>query len=428
MAANDDLDFLFAETADDDARRAGANRAAKRPVFHAGDSNRFTPFKDIWNSVAADLGITTKRMKEDALAQAAADEAVWRDTSSALSSSIAAAREGAANPEDLRQLATLDKQLYAARRLAQSSNPKMQEAGIALLGQVAGAQRAFDAQQEVDAIKREADEREQRTLLGDTRWNRFTSTYGDLHKESSTFLAKQAGYGALIASYSGEGEIGNANDVAAINSLQRMIDPGVSVREGDVSLLQNLAGVPDILITGANRVMKDGGRFTPEERRAVVQLGKQLMAQANGEQSERNARFQGIGIEGELPEGYVNKLSIPLVDVGGAERLNFGAEQPENRQPSGREDPASVVGDTVQGVGDIYSAMRHKVTDVLEGLSGRPWEAPYKRRRDDDGDAESFGEVLNTPAPPGAPPRGDPLGMKRGVYVPRFLRRAVNGD
>ncbi len=388
--ANRRQEELYADSEADDAR-AAANRSSKGGrVFHApGDTNlfggSFTPFKDIWNAAAADLGITTKRMRNDALETAASEEAVWRDTSEALHNSIAESRGAATNPADLKQLRTLDTQLSAARRMTQSANPKLQEQGYNLLGKITDSQRAFDERQEVQQIAKDTHDEQMRNELGATRWSRFNSAYDDLHRESSNFLTVQGSYRALQSAYAVDGEPGNANDIAALNSIQRMIDPGVSVREGDVALLQNLAGVPDILITAANRVAKGGGRFTPAERKELLELGRQLMGGANEQQAQTNVRFQGMGQAAELPDSYVGKLMIPLVDTGGENRLNFGKDATiggggdGGAEPTGEETPASVMRDTAVGVGDLYQGARHGVTNVLEGLNARPWEAPYKR-------------------------------------------------
>lgn len=349
--------------------------ARNRSIIAQEDTNlfggSFTPFRDLWNAVAGDLGITTKRMRNQALAQAAEEESIWRDTTAQLKADIGRQRALAGSPEDVETLRTFETQLDRANRMRQSSNPDLAKAGISLLGKIMDEQRAFAGQQEVQRINAESAAAANERELGKERWDRFSGLYDDLHRESQDFLTIQGSYRALQAAYSGEGEPGNAQDIAAINSIQRMIDPGVSVREGDVSLLMNYAGVPDILVTAANRVTKNGGRFTAEERRAMVALGRELMVGANQKQAETNVRFQSAGQAGELPAKYVSELLIPLVDTGSAGALNFGAPTPTgDASITGEETPSGVMRDTITGIGDMYQGARRGVANTLEALDG----------------------------------------------------------
>ena len=64
-------------------------------------------------------------------------------------------------------------------------------------------------------------------------------------------------------------------DIGAINALQRMIDPGVSVREGDVAL-QEMA-TPWIEYISLWKAKAQGkGRFRPEERKKMANLARQM--------------------------------------------------------------------------------------------------------------------------------------------------------
>lgn len=318
--------------------------------------------------------------------------------------------EAATTPQDRAQLEGLDTQAKVARSYMLSNNPELQKLGRELSASLFTEQRNF-------ATTNEAQERAGVAALGAQRWDRFKSTYDDLYRESTDFLDIQRAYGVLRSSYAGEGEPGNAADIAAINSLQRMIDPGVSVREGDVSLLQNLAGVPDWLITAANRVAKGGGRFTPQERAELVRVGDKIMAAANEKQTGTNARFRAVGEVGELPPAYLDRLSIPISDTGaGATGLNFGKPALEAGAAArdGRggaidlqtDSTARMVGESVQSGAATAAG---QALDFLGGLTGLG------------GGARATDEYAPPKAPP-PPPEYARDGTLRGVYVPPFLR------
>ena len=64
-------------------------------------------------------------------------------------------------------------------------------------------------------------------------------------------------------------------DIAAINALQRMIDPGVSVREGDVTLLEMATPWVSYLALLKEKAT-GGGRFLPEERKKMADVARQM--------------------------------------------------------------------------------------------------------------------------------------------------------
>lgn len=314
-------------------------------------------------------------------------------------------RNQAITTEDRAQLDVFDTQAEFARRLLLSSNPELQAMGRDTIGRVFAGQQQFATTNEAQQIAAEAS-------LGSERWTRFTSAYDDLYRESTPFLEIQRSYGALRAAYQGEGTPGNTADLAAINSLQRMIDPGATVRDGDVSLLQNLAGVPEFVVTAFNRVAKEGGRFTPQERAEVVALGNRLMTAANARQAETNVRFQDLGAAGELPQSFVDKLKIPLTDTGeGTGALNFGTQQ---------DGPAPLE------VGDVVDTPPAGPPGTLE----RNWPAvdQFVRRAVNlfpRAPQRATDEYEPEPPPP-REPGFSPDGTRNGVYVPRRLRPLFN--
>lgn len=66
-------------------------------------------------------------------------------------------------------------------------------------------------------------------------------------------------------------------DIAAINSFQRMIDPGATVRSEDVKLLQEAAGLFSKLDTKFQRdKLEKGDKLPPDVRKRMLDLSKEL--------------------------------------------------------------------------------------------------------------------------------------------------------
>lgn len=268
--------------------------------------------------------------------------------------------EAAGTEENREQLRSLDGMAETARGFMLSGDAKLEQLGREMFKSAYDKQDAYGVQNEAQAIAGKA-------TLGADRWSRFQGAYDDLYRESTGFLEIQRSHGVLRSVYTGDGDVGNVHDVAAINSLQRMIDPGATVRDGDIALIQNYAGVPDWLLTAANRVVKGGGRLTPEERAGIVALGDRIMSAANEKQSLTNVRFQGLGEVAELPDNFIEKLKIPLSDtgqgIGGG--LNFGVATPMLEE--GAENVPRALGERVRE--GVETGVRG-FTNYVEGFLG----------------------------------------------------------
>jgi hypothetical protein len=65
------------------------------------------------------------------------------------------------------------------------------------------------------------------------------------------------------------------NDLALIFGLMKMLDPGVSVMEGDVQNVKKTAGIPD-QIYGLFSRARDGQQFSPEQKQQILRTAEQV--------------------------------------------------------------------------------------------------------------------------------------------------------
>jgi hypothetical protein len=110
-----------------------------------------------------------------------------------------------------------------------------------------------------------------------------------------------------------------AGDIAVINALQRMIDPGVSVREGDVALLQSaqpfLAGLRAMASSTTT-----GSKFDPTMRADVLRLATALMAaRAAGFNESVGRQYRAIADRYGIPYELVGQdFEVPpMASPGG---------------------------------------------------------------------------------------------------------------
>jgi len=116
------------------------------------------------------------------------------------------------------------------------------------------------------------------------------------HEIVNTSLAEGTGFG----------------DISAINAFQRMVDPGVAVREGDVTLLQTaIPRLKRLGLTVENLVV--GDRLTPEARKQIKNLASNLaktrVESAKDSISDLRETAKDAGIN---PDRVIRELKIQV--------------------------------------------------------------------------------------------------------------------
>lgn len=102
-------------------------------------------------------------------------------------------------------------------------------------------------------------------------------------------------------------------DIALINIFQRFIDPGVSVREGDVELLQKGESIwNEIKVKYFDRIKETGYRLTPEAREEMFALVEDFYSTAMVELSKPlSERYQArIDLDGQLRDSGVKVSNL----------------------------------------------------------------------------------------------------------------------
>lgn len=101
-------------------------------------------------------------------------------------------------------------------------------------------------------------------------------------------------------------------DIAAINAFQRMVDPGVAVKEGDVALLQT--AIPRLRRLGLTvQNLVEGDRLTPEARNQIKNLSSNLAktrlqsAQESISDLRETAKDAGIN-----PDRIIRELKVEV--------------------------------------------------------------------------------------------------------------------
>lgn len=257
--------------------------------------------------------------------------------------------QGLARPDDQAQLQTLIKQGNLAYSYAQSAHPELRQVGQQLLGEVLKAERDFDIRQEAEARSDAAQQAAQKAAIGEQAWQRLNTVADDMIRESTPFIEQRAAMGRIKASLLTPSAAG---DLSLIFNYMKLLDPGSVVRESEFANAQNMAGVPDFLVTLRNRI-RGGERLTPAERADFYGQAQALYKQAISDQSERNSRYAERARDGGVPENMIDSLLIPT-GIAGPVPQSFGQDVSEDKQRD----------NAIEGVGAMIGA------DVLGKATG----------------------------------------------------------
>lgn len=150
----------------------------------------------------------------------------------------------------------------------------------------------------------------------EARRSRLTTTISQGLQSNETFkkynsvAAEANGLKQLISN--AKHDPNGTSDIAIVNMFQRLADPGVAVREGDVALIQAAQGVLPRVNNVAAWIQK-GNRLTPQTRANMLRLIDPIVNARRNAALEvvvkpalRRALANGLNLDEIFPEEFIN--------------------------------------------------------------------------------------------------------------------------
>jgi hypothetical protein len=221
---------------------------------------------------------------------------------------------------------------------------------------VFAGQQSFATTNEAQTIAAEA-------ALGPQIWSRYSALQDNYRQESTPFLEQRSAFGRIKAALATPDSA--AGDLALIFNYMKILDPGSVVREGEFANAQNAGGVPQLVLTAYNRLLREGQRLSPEQRKDFFTQATATFQQARGEQAERDTRYLGQARDLEIPDAMLGHFQLPTDSPGGAPG-GFGAPQgPPPQRDQQSDTTATMIG---QSIGTGVSTAVGQAGDIVNGL------------------------------------------------------------
>ena len=103
-------------------------------------------------------------------------------------------------------------------------------------------------------------------------FNQAKGLRGEFEKASSKFREVKTAFSKVKAAVNATPS--QANDISLVFGFMKMIDPGSVVREGEFATAQNAANIPERVRAEYNRLVTEGGRFTPKQRQNFLKAAQ----------------------------------------------------------------------------------------------------------------------------------------------------------
>jgi hypothetical protein len=167
--------------------------------------------------------------------------------------------------------------IKAQKKIAEILGPEYNEAKIEQIktkkGET-GFKVLFPEKKTIDQLKKEKEALNPQPGMSKDQIGVYDKLYANVQQNPLIKNAIDANSSSDII-LSSLSENNGFGDINAINAFQRMVDPGVAVREGDVTLLQSaMPRLRRLGLTVANLI--EGDKLTPEAREQLKSLSKKI--------------------------------------------------------------------------------------------------------------------------------------------------------
>lgn len=382
-------------------------RSDRLPQDRNAFGGEFTPFRDVWNQLAGDLGITTKRMRTMAADEAAEEARLTGYLNEQLGGTLKEAGLLATEPTERAQLAELDSRRRRFSALAQHHDPAVRAAALTQLAQLS----ADPLLEQIDAARetRRTEERELRLERRNEYKTELSGTAEQLRNAETEFntfteMLNEAGASSSVVQ-------ARFRDLVGLSGADVRGERGaMTLKLGPLGSV-NLGGEDDKVFSYDEMLAASSGWYRGQ-RSALEQRLNALAQAATADGFALDTRTGSVELE-DLNELYRESRSE-------ASRTATDANPPPP-EPS-TEDQAREA--AAAGVEAVYGASQ----GVVEAVPPLKWlrdrlsygmssvgDAANKLRELDQGASSSS----SSPAPE-APFARD--GTLNGVYIPRRFR------
>lgn len=300
--------------------------------------------------------------------------------------------DNAQTPEAKSLASDLLKKTQAAHELV--LNPATRDEGMKLFGTAANDVTAANVTNQANKVAQNVRDADAARLLTDHQQSVYQNTRENWQKDSVPFQITQNAWRG-VQDIAGLQVHTAQTDQLLARQVATIMNPGIAARPGEDPGDAYYNALPEGVGQAVKFVLTKGSMFTDEERGALVASALQRVQQENAAQVDRNTRALNEGKAEELPQKFLDQLTVPLIDLGALANYREPGPTPAQNQTTGnlaKPDPhpeTSTPDTTAQMVGEsLKEGVKSAIVsgaEVLDSATGGFGAAAVRKLKADKG-------------------------------------------
>jgi hypothetical protein len=217
------------------------------------------------------------------------------------------------NPQSKQVLSTLLANAEAARQFA--LDPATRQQGLDMFGKLSQDATAFTVKNKADQVAADVADAQFRRDLPGKQFDQWEKIRDDWSRNSASHPISEAAWKSM-QELGGLKEPNSVTDQNFMRAFATVMNPNTQTRPGENPDDALYAALPFGIGEGVKAIVTNGGQFTAEQKSVMMYVASKRIGDENAAQMDRNTRAIGDAKAAGFPSAYIDRLSLPPIDLG----------------------------------------------------------------------------------------------------------------